>query len=76
MFFKSLRRMESGELRKNRELKYLYKDPAIIALVKSERLRWQGHDEQRRGEHQIIKSLDRKTIWDKTIRKTKMRRIA
>lgn len=63
---------EKGRWRigKNREWRTLYKDPEIIALVKSKILRWLGHV-QRRREDQIIKSLDKKTRWDKTIGKTK-----
>lgn len=46
---------ENGEwkLRKNRELRTLYKDPDVIEIVKSKRLKWLGQVQRR--EHQIIK---------------------
>ncbi|XP_054276782.1 trichohyalin-like [Macrosteles quadrilineatus] len=42
-------------IRKNRELRELYKEPDIVAIVKIRRLRWAGHVERREEESMLKK---------------------
>uniref|UniRef100_A0A1B6HHE4 Endonuclease-reverse transcriptase n=1 Tax=Homalodisca liturata TaxID=320908 RepID=A0A1B6HHE4_9HEMI len=43
-------------IRKNRELREIYQDPDVIALIRSKRMRWMGHV-ARRGKDKMIKKV-------------------
>ena len=53
----------TGEWRKlrNEELKDLYCSPNIVQVIKSRRIKWEGHVARIRGEERCIQGFDEET---------------